>query len=106
MTSQQSRVYLTPEQQQWIAATLIGGLILMLTLKGLSGNPTGQALFAFTDAKSRNWTSSQNSSINALDKKSLFQRLSQELGSSEFLTQLAGQCSELGDFLGLFPQAP
>ena len=74
--------------------------------KAATPEQKGQALFAFTDAKSRNWTSSQNSSINALDKKSLFQRLSQELGSSEFLTQLAGQCSELGDFLGLFPQAP
>lgn len=74
--------------------------------KATTPEQKGQALFAFTDAKSRNWTSSQNSSINALDKKSLFQRLSKELGASEFLTQLAGQCSELGDFLGLFPRVP
>jgi tetratricopeptide (TPR) repeat protein len=59
----------------------------------------GIALFAFTAAKSTNWTSADNAATAAFDKRSMFTLLRDQVGSSPLLAEIAGRCSELRDFL-------
>lgn len=44
-----------PVEYQWLITSLLTALILLPTLRGLAGNPTGQALYAFLEIQIISW---------------------------------------------------
>ncbi len=57
------------------------------------------AMLAFTTAKSTNWTSASESTVSALNKTTLFKKLSDQYGKTKAVESFKQRCSELRDFI-------